>query len=91
MTNITNEMSGAATKNTSESLTSIITAIAAAPITRNGALTARRMNIFTPFCTVIVSFVRRFTREDVPIRSMPLYESLFMWLNSASLSSVPKP
>ena len=43
------EITGATTKKISDSLTSIITAITAAPITRNGALTASLMNIFTPF------------------------------------------
>ena len=49
MKKIMAEISGATMKNISESFRSIVTAITAAPITRNGARTARRMNIFTPF------------------------------------------
>ena len=70
ITKIIAEISGAAMKNISESFTSIVSAMTAAPMTRNGARTARRMNIFTPFWTVIESFVRRLTSEDVPTLSM---------------------
>ena len=70
MKKMMSEISGAAIISTSESRISIVNAITAAPMTRNGARTARRMNILTPFCTVMESLVRRFTSEEVPILSM---------------------
>ena len=73
-------MTGAAIKNTMESFRSSIIAITAAPIIRNGALTARRINIFTPFCARTVSFVTLVIRDDVPNLSISAWDNLFMCL-----------
>ena len=64
MKKITAEIRGAAMNITPDSFQSIVTAMTAAPMMRKGALTASLMNIFTPFCTVLVSLVRRLTSED---------------------------
>ena len=52
--------------NTSPTEPSILSAMTTAPTTMNGDLRNRRRNIFTPFCTRLMSLVRRVISVEVP-------------------------
>ena len=57
---------GAAIRKIIDSIKSRVIDMTAAPTIRNGARTARRINIFTPFWASTVSFVIRVIRDEVP-------------------------
>ena len=73
-------ITGAAIRKIRDSLKSSSIAITAAPIIRNGARTASRINIFTPFWARLVSLTRRVVREDVPNLSISAWEKRLMCL-----------
>lgn len=62
-----------------DSFRSMRIAMIAAPMIRNGQRVARRIIMFRPDCTVLVSLVIRVIKDAVPSRSISLWESVFTW------------
>ena len=62
-----------------DSFRSMRIAMIAAPMIRNGQRVARRISMFRPDCTVLVSLVIRVIKDAVPSRSISLWESVFTW------------
>jgi len=60
-----------------DSFRSMRIAMIAAPMIRNGQRVARRISMFRPDCTVLVSLVIRVIKDAVPSRSISLWESVF--------------
>ena len=74
----TSATSGPAIKKINDSRQSSITAITAAPITRNGARTTRRISIATASWSWLTSLVIRVISEGVPIWSISPWERLLI-------------
>ena len=87
----TSTISGVDTRNTRPICALMVKAMTMEPMARNGARTARRMNMFTPVCTWLASLVRRVMRESVPTEPYWLRLRAITRENSLRRRLLPKP
>ena len=83
MANTTANSTGMATAYTSAHFTSMVNAIIIAPNTTNGLLNSSRSPMFTPFCTWLMSSVRRVIIVSEPRVSSSVNDRRWIWSNTA--------
>ena len=89
--NTTTESRGIVTTKISAALTSMVNAMIIAPNTMHGERRNRRRTILTPFCTWLISLVILVIRVEVPMVSISVKESPWIWENNACRSFVENP
>ena len=87
----TTESRGMVTTKIRAAFTSMVNAMIIAPNTIQGERRNRRSTILAPFCTWLISLVILVMRVEVPMVSISVKESPWMWENNTCLSWEEKP